>query len=136
MANIQIYNWFLRTNMTKTWLPINYQNCMLILIDALNLLSRKKWWLRLVLFLQDVKKFEWTLNMHNVGFFCGFLLLWVCWNTSNRVEIRWNVTEQMKTNSNLEIKFLWNTSKVIRIDQSLSQYGNLFVDMFIGKYFR
>ena len=74
--------------------------------------------MRRVLFLQDVNKFEWSLNMHSVGFFWWFLLLWVCWNISNRdttnedeyqfgkslFEIRQNWSELIKIYHNMERK--------------------------------
>ena len=72
--------------------------------------------MRRVLFLQDVKKFEWSLNMHSVGFFWWFLLLWVCWNISNRDTT--NEDEYQSGKSLLEICQNW--SELIEIYHNMA----------------
>ena len=72
--------------------------------------------MRRVLFLQDVKKFEWTLNMHSVGFFWWFLLLWVCWNISNRDTT--NEDEYQFGKSLFEIRQNW--SELIKIYHNIT----------------
>ena len=84
--------------------------------------------MRRVLFLQDVKKFEWSLNMHSVGFFWLFLLLWVCWNISNRDTT--NEDEYQFGKSLFEICQNW--SEFIKIYHNMATLkGRIFLQLVV-----
>ena len=67
---------------------------------------------------QDVKSLNELWSCIILAFSVVFLLLWVCWNISNRVEARWNVTQQMKMDSNLPKYF---SVKYVKSDQNWSK---------------